>query len=151
MSAILKKMTLLSFILPALVIVVSYYTGLAVEAPSTMLGWLVTLATFAILLGVISFVRHHLLRAYERQQHWEQSVIAIASFSITFILALTFQPGYNYIINNVSSVLQIALIGIIGFYSCTIFYRAARIRNAEVGLLLVSAILIMLGLRLLER
>jgi hypothetical protein len=144
MSVVLKRATVLAFAIPGLFILFSYYTGIASREAATLITWPVTLATFSVILGVITFVRYHLVRVTERAERWQYNVLAIGSFVFTFVLAFVAMPAYDYVISNVVIVLTISFSSFFGFYNLTLFYQATRVRTAEVGLLLVSAILVML-------
>jgi len=144
MSEIMRKAVVLSFAIPALFIVFSYYTGAVKSEAARLIAWPVTLANFSIILGVATFTRYHLERVTKRTEQWPFNLIAVASFMITFVLALVAKSTYDYVVSNVVIVLQISLMSFISFYNFTLFYRATRVRTAEVGLLLVSAILVML-------
>lgn len=145
MSLVVKKyVPLLFFTISGLFILLSHYSGIA-ETQATMLSaWPVTLATFAIILGVATFLIYHSRKVARKEERWPYYSLSLVSFLVTFVSALASKPLFDYIVSNVVITLQIAILCFVGFYNYTLFFRATRIKTFEVGVLLVSAIFVML-------
>jgi hypothetical protein len=139
-----RTLTVLGFILPGLFILFARYTGIGQFMAARVVGWPVTLATFAIILGVVTFVRTHSTLVIKREKYWPYNLVALLSFFLTFGMAYAYKQGYDYIITNVVQTLMIAFMGFIGFYNLTFFLRGTRRRTPEVGVLMVVSIFVML-------
>jgi len=139
-----RTLTVLAFILPGLFILFARYTGIGQFMAARVVGWPVTLATFAIVLGVVTFVRTHSTLVIKREKYWPYNLVALLSFLLTFGMAFAYKPVYDYILTNVVQTLQIAFMGFIGFYNLTFFFHGTRRRTPEVGVLMVVSIFVML-------
>lgn len=129
------------FAVSAGIILVNSFTGWLAAAYSEILLWASVLAMFAMILGVISLLRHHANLLMRRRKEWPYSIIIILSFVSTVVFGYSYTPGYDFIVNRLLSSLQMALLAYVGFYSYTLFFRAAGTKSPLVLTLLVFATL----------
>jgi hypothetical protein len=145
MSVVVRKFApILIFAIPGLFVVQSYYTGWASDISTTLISWPVTLAAFSVALGGATMLRYHLVAVARKGKGWEYSLLTLGSFFVVYFSAFAWKSIYDWVISNVTITLQVAFSGFFGFYNYTLFFRAARVRTWEVGLLVVSSILVML-------
>ncbi|MEM3041829.1 MAG: hypothetical protein QXG97_07405 [Nitrososphaerota archaeon] len=136
-----REICILLYIIPAAIILINHFTGELSAATSEVLLWASTLATFAILLGVINLFQHHITILARRRREWPYSTILLASFIVTFAFNYIYPTGYDFVINRLLASLQMALLAYVGFYSYTLFFRASGTKNPYVLILLISILL----------
>ena len=144
-----KETTILLFAIPSLIVVVEYLTGLGTPTASGLVDVASNILPFTFLLGGASLIRLHVARIQARKSRvWQQSVICLAGFATMFffgVLAIA-SPAtvemYNFLVNNVLTPLNIAMVAGIGFYIFTILFRACgKLRNLETGIFIVATIM----------
>ncbi len=136
-----REICIALYIIPSLIILVNHFTGGLEAANSEVILWASTLATFAIILGVINLFQYHITILARKSERWPYSIILLAAFLSTFIFNYTYKPGYDFVINRLLSSLQMALLAYVGFYSYTLFFRASGTKNPHVIMLLISMLL----------
>jgi hypothetical protein len=139
-----KELAMLFYIAPMLFIVFEYYTGIGSSAASALITWGIVLSTFTYLIGGFAIFRHHILKITSRKGDWPYSVILMATFAVFLGMAYVYQPGYQWVLENVYQPLTILMFGFVGFYTVTALFRGSRVRNAHAGLLMICAVLLML-------
>ena len=145
MSIVAKRyIPVLFFAISGLLMLLSFYLSIAEREAAIISTWPVTLANFSIILGVVTFTIYHIRKVAKKERGWPYNTLTLVSFLITFLSALLYSPLYDYIVTNVVMTLQVSILSFVGFYNYTLFFRATRVRTPEVGLLLISAILVML-------
>jgi hypothetical protein len=136
-----REVCIALYVIPALIILINHFTGQLSAAQSEVILWASIIATFAIFLGVINMFQHHITVLTRKRSRWPYSIILLAAFISTFIFNYIYPTGYDYIINNLLSSLQMALLAYVGFYSYTLFFRASGTKNPHVLMLLVAMLL----------
>jgi len=136
-----REVCIALYVIPALIILINHFTGQLSAAQSEVILWASILATFAIFLGVINMFQHHITVLTRKRPRWPYSIILLAAFISTFIFNYTYPTGYDFIINNLLSSLQMALLAYVGFYSYTLFFRASGTKNPHVLMLLIAMLL----------
>lgn len=110
-------------------------------------GWAVTIAGFAVGLGLINLGMIHVKRFTRRDANWYLSGWLVFVMVAVIVLGLTITPSsatYTWIFQNVYAVVGPTMWSLLGFYIASAAFRALRARTLEAGLLLVSALLLML-------
>ena len=154
MSNVIKsrEVVILFYAVPSLFLLLEFYLAPADSVFRTvgdqLLTWALLLWTFTYLLGGYSLFRYHLNAIQHKRERYQYSYLLLGSFAIFLLLGL-FKSWfdlitYDWIWNNVLLPLQIAMLSYVGFYTYTVFFRGARSRSWEAGLLLAVSIIIML-------
>jgi len=119
------------------------------------LNWYAIVAGFALLLGLDSLTRHHLVRVWRRSPGWFYSLLLVLSLAATvalglyswfrfaspFALGTPFMWLYSYMIIPLQSTMFASL----AFFIISAAYRAFRVRNFSATLLLIAACVVMIG------
>jgi hypothetical protein len=147
-----REVVILFYAIPCLFLLFEFY--LAPDGSifqimgSQLLAWVVILYTFSYLLGGYALFRYHLTIIQQRREGFEFSILLLACFFFFLALGLlksaTGFGGYDFVWSNVLLPTQIAMLSFVGFYTYTVFFRGARSRSWEAGLLLFVTILLML-------
>jgi MFS family permease len=115
---------------------------------NTILRWILGISSFAIVLGVVSLIRHH-LRKIRKKEDLPYSITLIFSIFVTtligFIGGIKSGTLFDKIFNYIQIPLQSSMFAILAFYMASAAYRAFRARNVEATLLLLSAFVVMIG------
>jgi hypothetical protein len=150
-----------------LAIVAGLYPVFAFFVPTTWVTvgnrwldeWMVIIASFALLLGVVSMVQVNLARVRRRQKGWIFGVIVLISFAMMTVFGLlptslgggqgerpdgTLAP-FTWVFQFMYAPLQSTMFSLLAFYVASASYRAFRVKNVEASLLLVGALAIMFG------
>ncbi len=116
--------------------------------------WMVIVASFALLLGVVSMIRVNAGKIRRRAKGWGFSVVVLASFAAMASLGLFGRQGeradgslypFTWTFQFVVAPLQATMFSLLAFYVASAAYRAFRVRNLEATLLLIGALVIMFG------
>ncbi len=116
--------------------------------------WMIIIASFALLLGIVSMVQVNLHKVRRRAQGWTFSIIILASFALMTAFGLFGGQGeqangrlypFTWVFQFVFAPLQATMFSLLAFYVASASYRAFRVRNVEATLLLIGALIIMFG------
>lgn len=110
--------------------------------------WIPIIANFALGLGAANLLYIHGTRVMAKRQNWENSAVLILSMVVMVVLGIAFgqsSASYQFLFNNILVAMGATMYAMLAFYIASASYRAFRARNLEAGVLLVSAILVMLG------
>jgi len=116
--------------------------------------WMVIIASFALVLGVVSVVQVNLHKVRRRSRGWGFSLALLLSLGIMSAFGLFGGQGeradgslhpFTWVFQFAFSPLQATMFSLLAFYVASASYRAFRVRNIEASLLLVGAVLIMIG------
>ena len=111
------------------------------------------IAAFAVGLGVIGVLRHHLKRVFLAQKGWYNSLALLVSMAAmaTFKIWQKYDPPplserlHNLLFEDMYHQLTITVFSLLAFYVASAAYRAFRIRSAEAALMMGTALIVMLG------
>lgn len=140
------------YAIPTLFLIVEYFLAPADsvfrEISNQMFAWVTILWTLSYLLGGYALFRYHLTLIQRKREGYQYSYLLLGTFIVFLILGILFSVAdlglYNFIWANALLPLQIGMLSYVGFYTYTVFFRGARTRSWEAGLLLGVSILIML-------
>lgn len=127
------------YIIVMVFLIFSAYTGVAPKFASDVRSWGIAIATFAALIGVINISYLHILKLYRRRKGWQYSIVMFTCFIVYFVVAYVYQPGYNWIISNLSIPLGAAFLS--GFNTLGVIFRGSRARSIWSVLILFSVIM----------
>lgn len=111
--------------------------------------WYLIVTATTIMVGVINLVMIHSSAIRHRKQGWYNSLILLAALSGTIFLGVaeTSQgPNYRALYSSVLTPLASTMYSILCFYIASAAYRAFRVRSLDAGLLLGTAVVLMLGM-----
>ena len=111
------------------------------------------IAAFAVGLGLIGVLRHHLKRVFLRQKDWYNSLaLLVAMFAMaTFKIWQKYEPPdiaqrlHDLLFHDMYNQLTIAVFSLLAFYVASAAFRAFRIRSMEAALMMATALVVMLG------
>ncbi len=115
----------------------------------SLLDWVQIIFAFALLVGALSVLRMHAGKVMKRDRHWVYSAVAVAS--LIAMTAAGFAGGadrgslFAWLFDNVQVPMQSTVFALLAFFVASAAYRGFRMRNLEAGILLVTALLIMLA------
>lgn len=117
-------------------------------ASQELLQWRVIVAAFALLLGIANISRIHLHRASRKDKNTPYSVMLLVVMYGALFLGLAYgaqSPQYKFIWDSIYSSLNSTWYSTTAFYMMSSAWRGFRIRSAQAGVLMVSAIIVMLS------
>ena len=117
------------------------------------------ITALALGLGTYGLVRLHLRNVVQRRTQWGYSLVLLISFVVmaTFSIANTLseqglvektpllEQGFKLLFDYTLMQLDAAMFSLIAFYIFSAAYRAFRIRSVEAGILMFTAIVVMIG------
>jgi hypothetical protein len=121
--------------------------------------WLIIVAGFALLLGVVNVIQNGTRRIARREKGWLFSVVLLTGLFVTGGIGIwstitgegiTTRPDgsvtpFQWIANNMFQPLQSTIFALLAFFMASAAFRAFRARNTEATILLVAGILVMAG------
>ncbi len=156
---------ILTFIAGMIPIVAFFFTSEAtiVKAPTDRLEkWMVIVAGFALLLGVINVIQGNLKKIERRGPGWPYAICLLVGLLVPGIfgilsafsvgpfqgIGLRADGGYTpfaWVTRFFFEPLQATMFSLLAFYIASAAFRAFRVRNLEATILLVAAVLVMIG------
>ncbi len=130
--------------------------GFLAKSNDTLEQWLVIVSGFALLLGVVSVFQVNMKKISQRSSGWLNAIWLLLSMIIMAIFGLmnAFDGGigtmsgesaFDWVFDYIFQPLQATMFSLLAFYVASAAFRAFRVRNLEAGMLLGSALIIMLG------
>jgi hypothetical protein len=124
--------------------------------------YMIIIAGFALLLGVVSVVQGNVRRIEQRRPGWPFAISLLAGlFAMgAFGILSAFRVGpfqgilnapdgsdtpFYWVTRNMFNPLQAAMFSLLAFYIASAAFRAFRVRNVEATILLAAAFVVMLG------
>jgi hypothetical protein len=153
----------LAFIAGMLPIVSFFLNGGPLVAASDALeGWMIIIAGFALLLGVVNVTQLNIRKIQRRAPGWPNALALLLGLYIMATAGVlgAFHPrgfegiGYRtdgsptpfqWIAESMYIPLQSTMFALLAFYVASAAFRAFRARNLEASILLVSAVVVMMG------
>lgn len=110
---------------------------------------LMVMSTFALAIGISTFVHLHLTKIRKNGDGWYFSIVALVGMVVTAMVGIfgKTEAGtlYDKIFFYVQNPMQSAMFSLLAFFMASAAYRAFRARSFEATLLLLAAIVVMLG------
>jgi hypothetical protein len=133
-----REIPMALYIIVMVFLIFSNYTGIAKNVAADVRSWGIAIATFAALIGVINISYLHIMKLYRRSKGWPYSIVMFTCFIVYFIVAYIYEPGYNWIISNLSIPLGAAFLS--GFNTLGVIFRGSRARSIWSVLILFSVV-----------
>jgi hypothetical protein len=114
-------------------------------------AWLIIVAAFALPLGAVNVFMINFSKISGRKKGWPYSVVILAGLVVMGAIGIAGAyrqdslTQFQYLFQNIVSPLQSTMFSLLSFYVASAAYRAFRARNLDAGILLVSAIVVMMG------
>jgi hypothetical protein len=130
---------------------VQYYIPhrISSQVGNRALEWLVIVSTFALLLGVVSLVRIHIVKIQRRHRDWPFSAITIVSLLAMAFVGFAYgrEEGSPFIwmFRHIQIPIEATMFSLLAFYMASAAFRAFRVKSFDATLLLLSAAVVMLG------
>ena len=130
--------------------------GFLAATNDTLEQWLVVVSGFALLLGVVSVFQVNLKKISNKQKGWVNAVWLLVSLVVMALwgivdalngsmFGVSGEAGFAWIFDYIFQPLQATMFSLLAFYVASAAFRAFRVRNVDAGMLLASAMIIMLG------
>ena len=121
--------------------------------------WLIILAGFALLLGIVNVLQNNMRKVARREKGWFYSVVLLTGLLVTGGFGvygalsgqgIGFAPDgsttpFKYVADWFFQPLQSTIFALLAFFMASAAFRAFRARNTEATILLVAAGLVMMG------
>jgi hypothetical protein len=146
-----REIVILFYAVPTIFLILDYFLAPADsiirDIGNQLIAWVMILWVMSYLIGGYALFRYHLTMIQRKREGYQFSYLLLGSFIVFLGMGLlksaTGSILYDWFWSNTLLPLQIAMLSYVGFYTYTIFYRGARSRSWEAGLLLFVSILLM--------
>jgi hypothetical protein len=151
-----RELVILFYAVPTIFVILEFYLipagNIIKDFGTQMLAWVTILWTMSYLIGGYALFRYHFTIIQRKREGYQFSYLLLLTFIVFLALGLLQSatggssgsfPLYDWLWNNALLPLQIAMLSYVGFYTYTVFFRGARSRSWEAGLLLAVSILLM--------
>ena len=153
MSIVVKKtIPMVITFLVGFLLLVTYFLDVPVSVSNfadVIPRWCVVIVSLALGVGVIKVWQTHIVTITKRKQgEWPYSVVALATFVLFVAVGLINginHPNFRWIYDNLLTPPFATTYAIWGFFIASACFRILRFKNIESGLLILSAVLIMLS------
>jgi hypothetical protein len=155
----------LTFLAGLIPIVAFFFTEKArlVKVPSDRLEkWIIIIAGFAIMLGVVNVVQGNIRKIERKGPGWHYAIFLLVglvlpgsfgllgAFNVGPFHGISPQPDgspspFSFFVTYVFQPLQATMFSLLAFYVASAAFRAFRVRNLEATILLLAAVVVMLG------
>jgi hypothetical protein len=148
--------TFLAGLVPILAFFITTPGDYLQQANDTLELWMLVVAGFALLLGVVNVFQMNLKKISNKAKGWLNALWLLLSLVIAAIFGVLdafnivpFQIDnldiFRWITESVFMPLQSTMFSLLAFYVASASFRAFRARNVDAAMLLVAALIIMLG------
>ncbi|MBU0495184.1 MAG: hypothetical protein KKA73_00905 [Chloroflexi bacterium] len=136
-------------ILAGLIILTEFLSGVSLVG-AQLLDWVLILAAFAMLLGLLNVLRVHGRRLVNRQSAVMDrfySLVLLFSLGVVLVIGLAGaqSPLMNWTYQYVYAPLGATMFSLLAFYMASAAYRVLRLRSAEAAIMLVVGLVILVG------
>ena len=113
-----------------------------------VVNWRTIVAAFALGLGAVNLLGAHLRKIVRREKGWDASVVLLLSligFTVIGIVEGTTSPKYQWGFNYLYQPVYSGISSLLAFMITSASYRSFRFKDWQSGILMLSAIVVMLG------
>jgi hypothetical protein len=121
----------------------------ALSIYSMLLDWVQIIFAFTLIVGVLSVFQIHFKRISRHEKYWAFSIITLSAIVVMAVAG--FAGGtdsgsvFVWMFDNMQVPMQSTVFALLAFFVASAAYRGFRLRNVEAGILLATALVIMLG------
>jgi len=137
-----------TLLVTAIVVIMSvdyFFAAPAVKAVSDGLKMFsVPIIALTLIGSTLALYGQHARRVIRKQKEWIYDLVLIGCMTVAIITGFLYTPASDWIQNNVSQPLVIALWGFYCLFTASAAWRAFRVRSLEAGLLLVASVMTLL-------
>ncbi len=148
--------TFLAGLIPILAFFITTPGNYLQQANDTLELWMLVVAGFALLLGVVNVFQMNLKKISNKSKGWFNALWLLLALIIAAVFGVLdafkivpFQVDgldiFRWITESVFMPLQSTMFSLLAFYVASASFRAFRARNVDAAMLLVAALIIMLG------
>ena len=148
--------TFLAGLIPILAFFITTPKDYLQQANDTLELWMLVVAGFALLLGVVNVFQMNLKKISNKSKGWLNALWLLLSLIIAAVFGVLdafdivpFQVDgldiFRWITESVFMPLQSTMFSLLAFYVASASFRAFRARNVDAAMLLAAALIIMLG------
>lgn len=115
---------------------------------TNVVAWRAIVAAFALGVGTVNLLQTHATRISRRQKGWDSSVLLMVSligFTAIGLFKGTTDPVYRWGFNYLYQPIYSAISSLLAFMITSASYRAFKVKDWQAGVLMVSAVIVMLG------
>ncbi|MBC8368274.1 hypothetical protein H8E52_12780, partial [bacterium] len=152
--------TFLAGLIPILAFFITTPKDYLQQANDTLELWMLVVAGFALLLGVVNVFQMNLKKISNKSKGWLNALWLLLSLIIAAVFGVLdafdivpFQVDgldiFRWITESVFMPLQSTMFSLLAFYVASASFRAFRARNVDAAMLLAAALIIMLGVYLI--
>ncbi|MBF0408870.1 MAG: hypothetical protein HQM10_16095 [Candidatus Riflebacteria bacterium] len=121
------------------------------QAEMAIQKWIVIVAIFTLILGIISLLKANIRKISEKAQGWGFNLVLIISFIVTFVcgflggFSAKWKPFSNLIFQAILAPAAATMVSLLAFFIASAAFRSFRIRSMGSAVLFLSAVVVMLG------
>lgn len=123
-----------------------------VSEPFDMVNdWAIIISSFALVLGVVSLLKRHILSVRRQEPGWAYSAVTVGSLLVTAMLGIIWgmNPGEGdpviWIYDHMNKPLSSTMFSLTVFFIASAAYKAFRFRSVGATVLLLSGIIVIVG------
>ncbi|TES90988.1 MAG: hypothetical protein E3J87_08795, partial [Candidatus Cloacimonadota bacterium] len=153
-----RQIPLLLTFLTGIAIIISFFIPHRPfnEVQDILLDWAIIISGFALLLGIHSLLRKHIIHIQRKDTGWGYSIVLTSFFIGVFVVGVisaikykgySLTPGSSlyYVYDYMIIPLSATMFSLLAFFIASAAYRAFRARKLNATLLLIAAVVVMLG------
>ena len=124
------------------------------EAITNVSKWMQIISGFALALGLASLFHVHAVKIKRQVPGWGYSLVLYIAMVVTIVVGFWSRgettvdgakTGLGWLYDNMMVPLQGTMFSVLAFFIASAAYRAFRARSPEAGVLLASAVVVMMG------
>jgi hypothetical protein len=124
------------------------------EAITNVSKWMQIISGFALALGLASLFHVHAVKIKRQVPGWGYSLVLYVAMVVTIVVGFWsrgettvdgVKTGLGWLYDNMMVPLQGTMFSVLAFFIASAAYRAFRARSPEAGVLLASAVVVMMG------
>ncbi|HZC67788.1 MAG TPA: hypothetical protein VE201_04140 [Nitrospirales bacterium] len=124
------------------------------EAITSVSKWMQIISGFALALGLVSVFHVHWVKVKRQVPGWGYSLVLFVATVVTAFVGFRsggettvdgVKTGLGWLYDNMMVPLQGTMFSVLAFFIASAAYRAFRARSSEAGVLLISAVVVMMG------
>lgn len=151
MTVLRDRFTVLTATVCGVLMTVQYFLDSPILGASyrTLLEWMQIIFAFALLVGILSVVRSHLVRIVQRPTERVYSVTLLAAALLMAVAGFAWGVGrgspFQWLFDHLQAPMQATVFSLLAFYVTSAAYRGFRARSGESTVLILAGLIVLLG------